>query len=461
MKHKIKQIFQDHRFEYYEKHPDTPEYIIAEIEKMLNCRNPEKMGYHKYACPDHPCEYIVVPHSCKSRFCSVCGALQTDKWMDKALKSFPDTPYYHITLTMPDYLWYFFKEQHRRPLLKLIFSAGKEAILGWYEDNRKVIPAMCSALHTYGKKTNYNTHLHIIVSAGGLRKIKNKINTIKNKNLKNKIKNKIIYTDKKTGNVWEWKMVKIYWPALKKRWKAILLKKLSKYLDDNFTDMLKSKDWYLNVRQGFNNVIMSIKYIGRYCQKPAMAETRITNYDGQFVTFYYDEKDKEYNFKKREYITMPWEDFIYNLIQHIPLPNFRMVRSYGILSNRLKGKLLYIVHKLLGTEKNENKKTPERRNWRMRQIEYIGEDPFICKICGKEMVLVEVAYQSKKNNRLYIKNMTMELEILIQTKGLLCPKSIFSKIFMPFYIKFNQIFNFNIHFLQKFYFLLTLNFSFL
>ncbi len=64
----IKKIFKDYWPDYLATHRDSIlDYIIITIKKMLSGRDPEKLGYHKYACPEHPDQYIVVPHSCKSR----------------------------------------------------------------------------------------------------------------------------------------------------------------------------------------------------------------------------------------------------------------------------------------------------------------------------------------------------------------------------------------------------------
>lgn len=72
-KYTIKQIFQEHWLVYLAKHPEVPDYVRENVSKMLNCRNPEKIGYTKVACSEHSECYTVIPHSCKSRFCNACG----------------------------------------------------------------------------------------------------------------------------------------------------------------------------------------------------------------------------------------------------------------------------------------------------------------------------------------------------------------------------------------------------
>ena len=58
----IKQIFKEHWENYLSRHKDSlRQDVIWTIKKMLSCRNPERLGYHKYACPEHPDQYIIVP----------------------------------------------------------------------------------------------------------------------------------------------------------------------------------------------------------------------------------------------------------------------------------------------------------------------------------------------------------------------------------------------------------------
>jgi len=58
----IKQIFEEHWENYLSRHKDSlRQDVIWTIEKMLSCRNPERLGYHKVTCPKHSDQYIIVP----------------------------------------------------------------------------------------------------------------------------------------------------------------------------------------------------------------------------------------------------------------------------------------------------------------------------------------------------------------------------------------------------------------
>ncbi|MBW2660236.1 MAG: transposase zinc-binding domain-containing protein [Deltaproteobacteria bacterium] len=51
-------------------------YAAYNVWKVINCREPDGLGYATFACPVHPSEFCHVPRSCKSRFCSVCAKVQ-------------------------------------------------------------------------------------------------------------------------------------------------------------------------------------------------------------------------------------------------------------------------------------------------------------------------------------------------------------------------------------------------
>lgn len=133
-------------------------------------------------------------------------------------------------------------------------------------------------------------------------------------------------------------------------------------------------------------------YIGRYAKRPAIAESRITEYDSEFVTFEY--QDKRGKVFKR--VTMPVMEFIGRLIRHIPEKGFRMIRRSGIFSNRTCGRDLPIARTAL--KLREGKKL-EPLTWRQRRMIQNGVDPLLCSVCRKEMILVEVAFPPSQGLR--------------------------------------------------------------
>ena len=86
--------------------------------------------------------------------------------------------------------------------------------------------------------------------------------------------------------------------------------------------------------------------------------------------------------------TLKTIEFIRKLVRHIPPHYFNVIRHYGLLASRVKSKYKKITDKLSGKARDVKK----HQNWQERQIDFCGENPMLCRICGKIMVFVEVHF---------------------------------------------------------------------
>lgn len=86
---------------------------------------------------------------------------------------------------------------------------------------------------------------------------------------------------------------------------------------------------------------------------------------------------------------MSIEKFIGRFVQHIPDEGFRMIRYYGFLAHRVRGKLLAIVHQLIG-QKNEAD-APSLTYAELMQKSF-GFNPFTCILCGQKLGLTIVKF---------------------------------------------------------------------
>ena len=75
----FKQIFIDHWDGFKAENPgyDVP-YYKEVVDKMLNCGNPEKMGYIEYRCISCGQGKSLVSMSCKSTLWLRCGKVNVD-----------------------------------------------------------------------------------------------------------------------------------------------------------------------------------------------------------------------------------------------------------------------------------------------------------------------------------------------------------------------------------------------
>ena len=119
----------------------------------------------------------------------------------------------------------------------------------------------------------------------------------------------------------------------------------------------------------------------RYTGRPAMAQSRILSYDGQFVTFFYDRHEDNKRITEKIHAF----DFIKRLIIHIPDEQFKMIRYYGLYSKEY-------THspKLFLLESMELKNFRKRNShWRARLLLAFGVDPLRCN-CGHTMELIKI-----------------------------------------------------------------------
>ena len=253
---------------------------------MLSCRNPQRLGYHKYACPEHPDEYIIVPHFCKTRFCNSCGKVLTDRWVERIENDFPPTGFHHIYFTIPQELRELLSDY--RFLLNCLFRASSKTVLSWSKE-RHFLPAMVSSCHTSGRNLKFHPHIHMLMSSGGI--------NLKSKRL-NRWRSSSFIPLKMLHKRYRFLLVKELKKTIRKHLEeSLTLGKLSVFsypgvLDSSLDPLLKI-NWYVDDSTELDHEDFTVSYIVRYAKRPPLAEWRIVDYgkksdSGEYmVTFSY------------------------------------------------------------------------------------------------------------------------------------------------------------------------------
>jgi hypothetical protein len=378
-KYSIKQIFMHNdnwnkfKTQYYSLIRPDVHYNIG---KVFLCKTDE-LGFHQYVCPK--CGHLKkVPHTCKSRFCSSCGKVAVDNWAQTSISKFPDIQYRHIVFTLPEQLRTLCL-LNRRLLLNALFKLAAQSITSWTKENKNCIPGIISVLHTFGKDLVFNPHIHIVVSCGGLSLDHSKWIPIS------------FFPEKVLKSRWKYNVISFIRSSFKNNLLSLAepLKLLKSYPAFNsFLNMLYQKYiWYVHIGRNLSSLFFTVQYVGRYTKRPVIAETRISSFDGNSVSFWFDEK----NLHKKVFVTLSVEEFIKRIIRHIPDLNFKQIRYFGIFANRVKSKLCNIVLNLL------NKKFAHPCNilsWRQRMSQQNGTDPLTCPNCKTLMLLAYTVFPS-------------------------------------------------------------------
>jgi len=358
----IKKIFQDHWDEFLREHKDKiPEEmqssVIDAVSKMLICGTKE-MGYAMYLCTNcnqHPEKFVFF--TCKSRFCTSCGKVYVDNWVKKMTQEILDKPHRHLVFTIPEQLRA--KIYRDRSLLKVLSDNAAKVVM---ENTQDLTAGIITVVHTFGRDLSFNPHVHVLVTEGGL-----------------------------DDNA---KWLGIYflpYPKLRKQWQYYLLtelkkrlpktKDVSRLIDILFVDY--PKGFYVNAESKMDDAQKAAKYVGRYIARPSIAESRIQSYDGETVTFTYE--DHETGETKSE--ILPVLQFIGRLVMHIPKKGYQMVKRYGLYARHIKPAFKRALELLRKAKQLLFSFFSTRETWRQRIINRFQKDPLLCPICGEEMEL--------------------------------------------------------------------------
>ena len=237
------------------------------------------------------------------------------------------------------------------------------------------LPGIFLALHTFGRDLKNNVHIHLSTTIGGLSL---SYNSSPQTNLLGWIKSAYFYHDS-LKKMWKYQIITLLRNEFKQN--RLKLPPYLKYIKTysafvSWTTQFYDKTWNVFLNHQDANMKHNVDYLGKYIKRPPIGETRIKKYDGKFVTFEF----LDHYTNKKNLMTLPVLEFISRLISHIPDKNFRVIRYYGFLANRVSGKLLPIVYTLLDMKNAIVQKvyTP----WRQMIINVFHYDPLNCPFCN-------------------------------------------------------------------------------
>ena len=367
-KDQFKQIFRDHWLDFKQTYSryNNP-YYDEVINKMLNCGDPDEMGYAGFRCLS--CGHFhTVAMTCKSTFCLSCAKPYTDRWVDFiGRRLIPGVVYRHTVLTTPDFLRiYFYRDREllnpfmnlARPCLQDIFKTafGVELDIG-----------LIVILQTFGRPGNFNVHLHILHSSGGI--------TPEGK----------------------WKAITyIPYEILHRKWQYHLLNFLKNHLPQTRAvkrDIEKGwkgypKGFVANVQKGEvpHGGKGLAKYLAKYVVSPPISVRRIERYDGANVRYWY----RDHKTRKVKHEMIPALKFIGRMVQHIFPKGFQRIRYYGFHSNvryaQMRDEISQLVPQTQSPDPHGYRVLP-RKPFQLLFWETYGKNPLTCPHCGDTMQL--------------------------------------------------------------------------
>jgi hypothetical protein len=325
---------------------DTRTAVRENFEKMIQCGT-EALGGEVYASD---VEEKIVWHTCKSRACPSCGHRATRGWLMEQANALPDVPFVMVTLTMPDLLWPLF--QQNRHLLVDLPALGAAVIQSLVRVRYGMRPMIIVIPHTFGHALNFNCHLHVLLSCGGL-----DISSTRWIDAAPLGRDTVMRS---------WRNTLITY--LQKAWRADLINQGSRV--DDIPSLLESQSsrwWNVHIT-GLRSKKQLIRYAGRYLRRPPIAQHRLSSVSDKNVVF----RSKVRRLKRSVLISMPLAEFVHRLADHVPERYRHAVRYFGLLAPSTRAKTAVGLFNLLG----QRPRRPLRKlGWAASIRADFGKDP--------------------------------------------------------------------------------------
>ena len=243
---------------------------------------------------------------------------------NRGLIVFDEVDYRHVVLTVPEDLRiYFYNNQEKLDkLIKCGIEMLKELMNEVYGE--EVEFGYITVLQTAGRSAEYNPHVHIMMTAGGLDNNDNwhDINFIP-----------FGYLHKK----WQYFLFDMMKEEFGKKIYSLIDKLYNKY----------QKGIVANIKmEKVPKQEKLAQYLMKYVGSPPIALSRINEYDENNQTVKYWYKDHKTNSRKKENVSVM--TFIGRMVQHILPKGFKRVRYYGLHAKCKAKKIAKKVKEIFG-----------------------------------------------------------------------------------------------------------------
>jgi hypothetical protein len=250
---------------------------------------------------------------------------------------------------MPDHFWPIFKAH---PKLRHDLPAiGAAVISQWAWERYQVRLLILVVQQTFGKRLNFNPHLHIIVSLGGLRWISGPWQPL------------IQFNQDEIRELWCFAVTEY----LKEAFQNGLLHRES--LPPNFLDAIgqqRKRKWNIHI-SGPKCKKHLIGYAGRYIRRPPISKRRILSVTENEVVFLIRASGSET-------CQMTPEQFMECLASHVPEHYTHSMHYFGLLAPRSIQTMRSVVFAAIGQPVPP---PAERLPWAAARKKYFGVDPLL------------------------------------------------------------------------------------
>jgi hypothetical protein len=352
------------------------------------CRTPV-LGGRVDVCVDCGHEKTVF-NSCRNRHCPACQALMQARWMAGRMKRLLPTDYFHVVFTVPDDLLNGIALKNRQLFFEAMFAAASQTLLELGNDEKRLGAQVgfTAVLHTWTRDLRFHSHVHCIVTGGGLAP---------------------------DGSAWKATKRDYLFPVavLSALFRGKLVAALDEaYRDgrlnvrgvDGFVDVpdpdaawrrLRKKlyrtKWVSYAKPPFASAETVYQYLGRYTHRVGLSDHRLVKVTQDAVTF------RTWGGQTAE---LAPHEFLRRFLQHVLPAGFVKLRHYGLLAPGNVNTRLVSARKLLEarsppptspTPPSEPATAEPIESWRELLLRLTGVDVTRCPKCSGELTSAPLA----------------------------------------------------------------------
>jgi Putative transposase/Transposase zinc-binding domain len=370
----LQTIFQD-AFPAYEQSHALPAHVRRAAHAIMQCRT-DALGGHIQACPDGHMSRIWY-NSCRHRSCPQCAYLQTERWLALQQARLLACDHYHVIFTLPhdlNSLWL----ANVAVMTTLLFQAVRDTLRTLLADPKYLgaQPGILAALHTWSQTLVLHPHVHCLVTGGGRTPTGSWV----------AVRNGFLLPARVVMAVFRGKMV----AAIRQTFARGALALPAPMRPQQLLNLLnrlghptKTK-WHVRIMERYRHGAGVVTYLARYLRGGPIKNARLMAYDGDRVTFTYRARQEEAASSQR--MTLPVVDFLQRWLLHVPVPQTRVVRAYG-LYHPSHAAALAACRTALGQAPLE---VPRCLDWQTVCAQRGEGHPERCPTCGQRLVCTGV-----------------------------------------------------------------------
>jgi len=378
----VQRIFEDH-FPAVDARQRLDARSLRAAWNIRTCRTPAQ-GYHIDECPNGDYR-IRLNNSCRHRACPLCGATETELWLERQSAKELRCPHHQLVFTSPDGLRPIWR-WNRKLFTNLYFQAAWHSLRELLASPRWLgaLPGVIAVFQSWGDEQQVHLHLHFIVSSGGLTPTGQWVEAdpqhlLPVPVLASKFRGKFLAYLREafnrhtaTGKAKPSEQVLTPPPDLTLQRCLNLLNKLGR------------EKWHVRIEPAYDHARGLMKYAGRYIRRGPLSERRIRAYDGRRVTIAYAHPEKH----SRPAFSLDAQDFVLRLLSHVPEKGTHCARVYGLYHSACRDKLNH-ARSALGQPPYEPEAEPPDTHELLHRMfpDFTGD---LCPKCHARLVTVAV-----------------------------------------------------------------------